>query len=150
MFLLKVAFGIYASVVVIKRIFLLRKLNAEFDAEEEKTKTRKHKNKAPRHGAFYCIGGEAMKDKRIEGISRAGLYTRVSKEEQAKYGLSLDALNLSGCRNTPKKNGLLVVDVYTDAGHSARKSYKKRPEFVRMLEDVKAGNIDVDPFLFQA
>lgn len=37
-FLLKVAFGIYASVVVIKRIFLLRKLNAEFEAEEEKQK----------------------------------------------------------------------------------------------------------------
>lgn len=87
-----------------------------------------------------------MKDKRIEGISRAGLYTRVSKEEQAKYGLSLDA-QLERLQEYAKENGLLVVDVYTDAGHSARKSYKKRPEFVRMLEDVKAGNIDVILFI---
>lgn len=87
-----------------------------------------------------------MKDKRIDGVSRAALYTRVSKEEMAKYGLSLGA-QLERLQAYAKENGLLVVDVYTDAGHSARKSYKKRPEFVRLLEDVKAGNIDIILFI---
>ncbi len=83
-----------------------------------------------------------MKDKRIDGVDRAAIYTRVSSEEQAKYGLSLDA-QLVRLQEYAKTNGLRVVDIYTDAGHSARKSYKKRPEFVRMLEDVKAGNVDI-------
>jgi hypothetical protein len=35
-FLLKIAFGIYAAVVVIRHVFLLRKLKADFEAEEKK------------------------------------------------------------------------------------------------------------------
>lgn len=82
-----------------------------------------------------------MKDARINEISRAGLYTRVSKEEMAKYGLSLDA-QLERLQEYAKENNLVVADIYTDAGYSARKPYNKRPEFVRLLEDVKSGHID--------
>ena len=82
-----------------------------------------------------------MKDVRINEISRAGLYTRVSKEEMAKYGLSLDA-QLERLQEYAKENNLVVADIYTDAGYSARKPYNKRPEFVRLLEDVKSGHID--------
>ena len=35
-FLLKIAFGIYAAVVVVRHVFLLRKLKADFEAEEKK------------------------------------------------------------------------------------------------------------------
>lgn len=82
-----------------------------------------------------------MKDTRINEVSRAGLYTRVSKEEMAKFGLSLDA-QLERLQEYAKENNLVVADIYTDAGHSARKPYNKRPEFVRLLDDVKSGHID--------
>lgn len=76
------------------------------------------------------------------GIKRAGLYERVSTEEQAKFGYSIktqiDALN-EHC----EKNQMKVVDHYTDDGVSGGKAAFRRPEMSRLLEDVKAGKIDV-------
>ena len=75
-------------------------------------------------------------------VLRAGLYERVSTEEQAKYGYSIktqiDALN-EHC----EKNQMKVVDHYTDDGVSGGKPAFKRPEMSRLLDDVKAGRIDV-------
>lgn len=84
-----------------------------------------------------------MPDKRVlEGMRRVALYTRVSSDEQAKHGLSL-AAQLETLQAYAKQNKLHIVDVYTDEGISARKPYKKRPEFMRMLSDVEAGKIDL-------
>lgn len=84
-----------------------------------------------------------MPDKRVlEGMRRVALYTRVSSDEQAKHGLSL-AAQLETLQAYAKRNKLHIVDVYTDEGISARKPYKKRPEFMRMLSDVEAGKIDL-------
>ena len=84
-----------------------------------------------------------MPDKRVlDGLRRCALYTRVSSEEQAKHGLSL-AAQLETLQTYSKQNKLHIVDVYTDEGISARKPYKKRPEFMRMLSDVEAGKIDL-------
>lgn len=84
-----------------------------------------------------------MADKRVlDGLRRCALYTRVSSEEQAKHGLSL-AAQLETLQAYSKQNKLHIVDVYTDEGISARKPYKKRPEFMRMLSDVEAGKIDL-------
>ena len=75
-------------------------------------------------------------------VLRAGLYERVSTDEQAKFGYSIktqiDALN-EHC----EKNQMKVVDHYTDDGVSGGKAAFRRPEMSRLLEDVKAGKIDV-------
>lgn len=87
------------------------------------------------------------KQKRIDdGIKRAALYARVSTEEQAMHGVSLDAQR-ERLLSYAKENGLTVVDTYVDEGISARKRYTRRPEFVRMLEDVKAKKIDIVLFI---
>ena len=88
-----------------------------------------------------------MKIKRIDdGIKRAALYARVSTEEQAMHGVSLDAQK-ERLTQYAKENGLTVVDIYVDEGISARKRYTRRAEFMRMLEDVKAKKIDVVLFI---
>lgn len=88
-----------------------------------------------------------MKVKRIEdGIKRAALYTRVSTEEQAMHGVSLDAQK-ERLTQYARENGLTVVDYYVDEGISARKRYTRRPEFIRMLDDVRASKIDVVLFV---
>lgn len=75
-------------------------------------------------------------------ILRAGLYERVSSDEQAKFGYStktqVDALD-EHC----EKNVIKVVDHYTDDGVSGGKPAFKRPEMSRLLDDVKAGRIDI-------
>lgn len=75
-------------------------------------------------------------------VLRAGLYERVSTDEQAKFGYSIktqiDALN-EHC----DKNQMKVVDHYTDDGVSGGKPAFKRPQMARLLEDVKSGRVDV-------
>lgn len=89
----------------------------------------------------------AYKQKRIDdGIRRAALYARVSTEEQAMHGVSLDAQR-ERLLSYAKENNLTVVDTYVDEGISARKRYTRRPEFMRMLEDVKKGKIDIVLFI---
>jgi len=77
---------------------------------------------------------------------RAALYIRVSTDEQAKQGYSLQAQrdNLEEYAHT---NGYAIAGVYVDEGKSARKKFTNRKEFMRMLEDVKAGRIDVILFI---
>lgn len=75
-------------------------------------------------------------------ILRVGCYERVSTDEQKKFGFSIkaqvDALN-EHCKN----NKMKVVDHYTDEGVSGGKPALKRPEMKRLLEDVKAGKLDL-------
>lgn len=65
-------------------------------------------------------------------------YVRVSTEEQAIHGLSIEA-QTAALHEWAKSNGHKLVDVYTDAGISARKPASKRPELQRLLADVAAG-----------
>lgn len=89
-----------------------------------------------------------MPTKRIEddGIRRAALYIRVSTEEQAMHGLSLTAQRETLTRYV-EDNGLRLVGVYTDEGITARKKYRNRAAFMRMLRDVEAGQIDLILFI---
>lgn len=66
------------------------------------------------------------------------LYVRVSTEEQAVHGLSIEA-QTAALEEWARANGHNVVDIYTDAGISARKPAKKRPELQRLLSDIQAG-----------
>lgn len=73
---------------------------------------------------------------------RVAPYIRVSGQEQAIKGLSLEAQQedlLEYCR----ERGWIVVDVYVDAAKTARKSLGKRTNFLRMLEDVKQDKVDL-------
>ena len=71
-------------------------------------------------------------------MKRVFLYIRVSTEEQAIHGLSIEAQTAAleewACSNRHK-----VVGTYVDAGISARKPASKRPELQRLLDDVRAG-----------
>lgn len=71
---------------------------------------------------------------------RVALYARVSTEEQALHGLSIDA-QLSVLREA-YPNGV----EYVDLGISARKPILKRPELQRLLRDVENGQIDLVVF----
>lgn len=71
-------------------------------------------------------------------MKRVFLYARVSTEEQAVHGLSIEA-QVTSLKEWAKDNGHNVVGVYIDAGISARKPAKKRPELQRLLSDAQAG-----------
>lgn len=75
-------------------------------------------------------------------ILRAGLYERVSTEEQALRGFSIET-QIDNLTEYCEKNSLKVVDHYTDEGISGAKPPLKRPALHRLLEDVKAGKIDI-------
>lgn len=75
-------------------------------------------------------------------MKRVFLYARVSTEEQAVHGLSIDA-QLSALEEWAKTNGHEIVGTYIDAGISARKPATKRPALQRLLSDVKDGMGDL-------
>ena len=89
-----------------------------------------------------------MSRQKIESLAprRAALYIRVSTEEQARKGYSLPAQK-EDLEEYARKNGYAIAGYYIDEGKSARKKYTKRKEFMRMLEDVRAGKIDVILFI---
>lgn len=75
-------------------------------------------------------------------IRRVGLYGRVSTEEQALRGFSIEA-QVDALKEYAKKNNMKIVDIYLDEGISGAKPPLKRPALNRLLEDVKAGKIDM-------
>ena len=78
-------------------------------------------------------------------MKRVFLYVRVSTEEQAIHGLSIDA-QTAALIAWAEQNRCQVVGVYTDAGISARKPASKRPELQRLLRDVSDGLGDMIVF----
>lgn len=75
-------------------------------------------------------------------ILRAGLYERVSTDEQAKYGYSIKT-QIDALEEYCEKNKIKVVDHYTDDGVSGGKAAFRRPEMSRLLEDVKEKKVDI-------
>ena len=75
-------------------------------------------------------------------ILRGGLWERVSTEEQAKYGYSIQT-QIEALETYAKDNRIKIVDHYCDEGVSAGKPYTKRPEMMRLLKDVNDGKIDI-------
>lgn len=66
---------------------------------------------------------------------RVACYARVSSEEQARGGISIDA-QLDALRTWAKDNGHEIVGEYVDPGISARKAPVKRPALQRLLADL--------------
>lgn len=75
-------------------------------------------------------------------ILRAGLFERVSTEEQQKFGYSISAQK-EALEEYCAKNRMKIVDHYCDAGVSGGIPYQKRPEMMRLLKDVQDGKIDI-------
>ena len=76
---------------------------------------------------------------------RVALYARVSTEEQAIHGLSI-GVQQQNLKKWANENHHTIVDVYVDAGISARKPASKRPDLQRLLNDVRADKIEMIVF----
>lgn len=76
-----------------------------------------------------------MEEKKI-----AGIYIRVSTEDQAREGFSLGEQK-EKLQDLCKYRGYKVFRIYEDAGISAKDT--NRPEFQEMLEDMRNGKINV-------
>ena len=63
---------------------------------------------------------------------RAALYARVSTEDQARDGFSLDA-QMKRLESYCARQGYDIVDRYVDEGYSGRKT--NRPEYRRMMDE---------------
>ena len=75
-------------------------------------------------------------------ILRVGCYERVSTEEQALRGFSIET-QIDNLTEYCTKNKLKIVDHYTDEGISGAKPPLKRPALKRLLEDVENGKVDM-------
>jgi len=71
---------------------------------------------------------------------RAGIYCRVSTEEQAKNGISLQCQQ-DALTEYATKNGYKIIDYYIDDGFSG--TSLKRPELQRLLKDVSEKKLDI-------
>ncbi len=78
-------------------------------------------------------------------MKRVALYVRVSTAEQSIHGLSLETQQAS-LEEWAKREQAEIAGRYIDPGISARKKASKRPGLQRMLEDVRAGKIDLIVF----
>lgn len=65
-------------------------------------------------------------------MTRAAIYTRVSTEDQAKEGFSLDA-QIESLRNYCKARGWEIAGEYIDDGHSGRNT--RRPAYQKMMSE---------------
>lgn len=79
-------------------------------------------------------------------MKRAALYARVSTDEQARHGYSIGA-QVTALRDYAKNHHYVIAGEYIDEGISARKSYKKRPALLQLLEAVQDDKIDVILFI---
>lgn len=73
---------------------------------------------------------------------KAFLYLRVSSEEQAKHGYSLDAQE-EALKDFCKRNDHIILGIYRDEGISGRKPYTKRPAMVQLLNDLERVKPDI-------
>ena len=78
----------------------------------------------------------------MESVKRCAIYIRVSTAMQRMEGWSLDAQKAS-LEAFAKARGWKVIGVYADEGKSARKRLKGRKAIFKLMEDVRAGEVDV-------
>lgn len=83
-----------------------------------------------------------MSKKETAAPLRVDLYIRVSGQEQAIKGLSLEAQQ-ENLEEYARERGWVIVGTYIDAAKTARKRMYKRTNFLRILEDVKQDKVDL-------
>lgn len=79
-------------------------------------------------------------------MKRVALYIRVSTEEQVRHGLSLGDQREALVKYA-RDHGYVIAGEYQDAGISAHKPYTKRPALLRLLDDCRAGRVDMVLFI---
>lgn len=77
-----------------------------------------------------------------DNILRVGIMCRVSTDEQALHGDSLEAQETALVEHA-NANNMKIYKIYRDEGFSARKPVLKRPAMIELLKDVEAGKIDM-------
>lgn len=82
-----------------------------------------------------------MKNKTENEIIRVALYIRVSTEEQAKHGYSLESQE-TRLKEYCKQKNYKVIDIYRDEGKSARSKINLRTELLRMIADAEYDKFD--------
>lgn len=75
-------------------------------------------------------------------VIRTAAYVRVSSDEQAKHGFSIEAQK-EGLQKYAEERGYRIVEWYIDEGKSARKKTSKRKEYLRLIEDAKHGKFEM-------
>lgn len=91
---------------------------------------------------MYSFITEQKKQEIVNNIinhNKVGIYCRVSTQDQAREGFSLEEQE-ERLRALCKYKGYEIVDIYIDAGISAKDT--NRPEFQRMMSDVKTKRIN--------
>lgn len=83
---------------------------------------------------------------KTDRILRAALFSRVSTDEQSRFGFSI-AAQKDALEEYCHKNKIKIVDHYCDEGVSGGIAYTKRPEMMRLLGDVEIGKIDIILFV---
>ncbi len=78
----------------------------------------------------------------VTKIKRCAIYIRVSTSDQMIHGKSLEA-QTDYLTRYAKEHGMVVSGIYADEGKTARKELKKRKAIHQLINDVKAGKIDV-------
>ena len=73
---------------------------------------------------------------------RVALYMRVSTEEQARHGDSIEAQR-QALRQYAETHNLNVIGEYADEGISGQKPVRKRPALSEMLREVEADRVDL-------
>ena len=73
---------------------------------------------------------------------RVAGYARVSTQEQKLHGVSVAAQE-QALADWAAEHGHEYVGCYNDAGISARSRYTKRPELLRLLQDVQAHRVEL-------
>lgn len=73
---------------------------------------------------------------------RVALYMRVSTEEQARHGDSIEAQR-QALRQYAETHNLNVIGEYADEGISGQKPVRKRPALSEMLQEVEADRVDL-------
>ena len=74
-------------------------------------------------------------------ISRAALYCRLSKDDMVQGDSESIKTQKAMLTQYAREKGFLVVEIYVDDGWSGLNF--ERPDFLRMLDDIEAGKIDV-------
>ncbi|MHA6481648.1 recombinase family protein [Paenibacillus sp. strain BS8-2] len=72
-------------------------------------------------------------------VVHVAIYARVSTEEQAELGFSIEA-QLEEIRTRCKEEHKVVFKEYVDAGISG-KSIEKRPDLLQLLQDIESGKV---------
>ena len=77
---------------------------------------------------------------------KIAIYARVSTEDQARHGLSIDT-QLDNLRTWARQNGHSIVKEYVDAGVSGKKPVSKRPALSQFMTEIENG-LSVDALVF--